>query len=294
MNGATGITGTVIEIARPTYSWEMEGVAGVVEGPSPLVKNGRVFIAYSASATDSRYKLGLLSACGHRRPAEPGLLVQDTRTRSSRPPTVSTVPATAASPWPRTTPPTCSSTTPATTPTRRPDALTDPNRHTRMQQLYFARQRRPVLRPADPEQRDRPRHPRPAQQPVRRQLQPRHHPRRARPALHCNGNTAQEWEFNYRGVSWYEIRNRNTGTCLDDLNSSTAPNADVGLYTCNGATAQQWAVPGPRQRLVLAAQRRRQHVPGQLRVEHRERCPPLALPLQRPRRPAVAARLTVH
>jgi GH43 family beta-xylosidase len=62
MNGATGITGAAVEIARPTFSWEMEGVAGVVEGPSPLVKNGKVFIAYSASATDDRYKLGLLSA----------------------------------------------------------------------------------------------------------------------------------------------------------------------------------------------------------------------------------------
>ena len=36
MNGATGITGPAVEIARPTHAWEMEGVAGVVEGPSPL------------------------------------------------------------------------------------------------------------------------------------------------------------------------------------------------------------------------------------------------------------------
>ncbi|RKN50726.1 family 43 glycosylhydrolase [Micromonospora endolithica] len=241
MNGPTGITGPTVEIARPTHGWEMEGVAGVVEGPSPLVKNGRVYIAYSASATDSRYKLGLLSswddadllntASWYKHPAPvfqtangvygPGhgsftvaedgqtdLLVYHARDYA----------------------------------TPRPDALTDPNRHTRIQQLYWRENGDPFFG-----------------QPIANTvtnpgIRGRHSNRcvdnyefNPTPGAlvrlwDCNGNAAQQWEFTYRAGSYYEIRNRNTGTCLDDLNANTAPNADVGLYPCNGSTAQRWTI----------------------------------------------------
>ena len=241
MNGATGITGPVTEIERPTYGWEMEGVAGVVEGPSPLVRNGRVFIAYSASATDSRYKLGLLSswdtadllnpASWYKHPNPvfqtangvygPGhgsfTVAEDNATdvlvyhaRDYADPT--------------------------------PDALTDPNRHTRMQQLYWRDNGDPFFGQPLPNRMTAPG--------IRGQHSDKcvdnynfdTTPGALVRLWDCTGNAAQEWEFTYRAGSYYEIRNRNTGTCLDNLSAGTAPNADVGLYPCNGSTAQRWTV----------------------------------------------------
>lgn len=48
-------------LAVPTLDWEIRGFK-VNEGPAPLIRNGKVFISYSASATDDRYCLGLLTA----------------------------------------------------------------------------------------------------------------------------------------------------------------------------------------------------------------------------------------
>lgn len=55
------ITGTPVRLAVPTLSWETRGYA-VNEGPAVIVRNGRVFMTYSASATDANYCLGLLTA----------------------------------------------------------------------------------------------------------------------------------------------------------------------------------------------------------------------------------------
>ena len=55
------ITGPQVEISRPTYDWETRGYK-VNEGPSVLQKNGRLFLTYSASATDANYCMGLLTA----------------------------------------------------------------------------------------------------------------------------------------------------------------------------------------------------------------------------------------
>ncbi|QLH26445.1 family 43 glycosylhydrolase [Streptomyces sp. Rer75] len=55
------ITGPQVEISRPTYDWETRGYK-VNEGPSVLEKNGRLFLTYSASATDANYCMGLLTA----------------------------------------------------------------------------------------------------------------------------------------------------------------------------------------------------------------------------------------
>ncbi|GIF36650.1 glycoside hydrolase family 43 protein [Actinoplanes xinjiangensis] len=48
-------------IATPTKSWEIIGFK-VNEGPAVLIRNGKVFITYSASATDANYCMGLLTA----------------------------------------------------------------------------------------------------------------------------------------------------------------------------------------------------------------------------------------
>jgi GH43 family beta-xylosidase len=45
----------------PTLPWEVQGYK-VAEGPAPLIRNGRVFMTYSASATDARYAMGMLTA----------------------------------------------------------------------------------------------------------------------------------------------------------------------------------------------------------------------------------------
>ena len=51
-------------IARPTLAWERIGFC-VNEGPALLKRNGKVFIAYSAAATDANYCMGLLWADEH-------------------------------------------------------------------------------------------------------------------------------------------------------------------------------------------------------------------------------------
>ncbi|MGN9766482.1 family 43 glycosylhydrolase [Micromonospora sp. SD12] len=55
------ITGTVTRLVVPTYDWETRGFR-VAEGPAVIQRNGRVFLTYSASATDANYCLGMLSA----------------------------------------------------------------------------------------------------------------------------------------------------------------------------------------------------------------------------------------
>lgn len=48
-------------LSRPEFPWEQK-VYWVNEAPSALIKNGKVFITYSASATDENYCMGLLTA----------------------------------------------------------------------------------------------------------------------------------------------------------------------------------------------------------------------------------------
>lgn len=48
-------------LTTPTKSWEIQGYR-VNEGPAVIARNGRVFLTYSASATDANYCMGLLTA----------------------------------------------------------------------------------------------------------------------------------------------------------------------------------------------------------------------------------------
>jgi GH43 family beta-xylosidase len=50
-----------VRIATPTRPWEVQGYA-VNEGAAVIIRRGRVFMTFSASATDSRYCMGLLTA----------------------------------------------------------------------------------------------------------------------------------------------------------------------------------------------------------------------------------------
>ncbi|WP_202912399.1 glycoside hydrolase family 43 protein [Sphingobacterium olei] len=50
-----------VVISQPEYDWEMKGHK-VNEGPAVLVRHGKVFLTFSASATDASYCIGLLWA----------------------------------------------------------------------------------------------------------------------------------------------------------------------------------------------------------------------------------------
>ncbi|MBD3266756.1 family 43 glycosylhydrolase [bacterium] len=55
------IRGKQVMISQPEFDWETIGYL-VNEGPAVIQRNGRIFISYSASATDSNYAMGLLNA----------------------------------------------------------------------------------------------------------------------------------------------------------------------------------------------------------------------------------------
>ncbi|WP_373461114.1 family 43 glycosylhydrolase [Paenibacillus sp. V4I5] len=61
MSNPWTIKGKQIMLTKPAYPWEIVGY-WVNEGPAVLKKNGRIFISYSASATDSNYCMGVLTA----------------------------------------------------------------------------------------------------------------------------------------------------------------------------------------------------------------------------------------
>ena len=77
------ITGTPVRIAGPRWPGRPSGTR-VNEGPAVIQRNGKVFMTFSASATDANYCLGLLTAVGLGRPAEPLLVDEERQTRSSR------------------------------------------------------------------------------------------------------------------------------------------------------------------------------------------------------------------
>ncbi|MGI4844328.1 MAG: glycoside hydrolase family 43 protein [Janthinobacterium lividum] len=79
MDGPLAIRQPAVMLTRPEYAWEKIGHE-VNEASSFLVKNGRVWMTYSASATDANYALGLLSA-----PADADLLDARSWTKSPLP-----------------------------------------------------------------------------------------------------------------------------------------------------------------------------------------------------------------
>lgn len=240
MNTPTSIAGAPVRVAVPTYAWEREGYA-VNEGPQVVLKNGRVFVAYSASATDARYKLGLLSSWANANLLDPAswfkhpapvfssangvygpghgsfTVAEDGRTdvlvyhaRDYDPPS--------------------------------PDALTDPNRHTRVQQLYWRDNGDPFFGQPLPNGAvgDK------IRGAVAGKCVDNYNfdvtPGALVRMYDCNGNRVQQFDFDHVGNGVYRILNLNTNTCLDNINGRTTSNADVGLYPCNGTSAQQWTL----------------------------------------------------
>ncbi|GHH43902.1 GH43 family beta-xylosidase [Streptomyces candidus] len=61
MSNPWTISGAPVRISTPTHAWETVGHR-VNEGPAVIQRGGKVFMSFSASATDSNYCLGLLTA----------------------------------------------------------------------------------------------------------------------------------------------------------------------------------------------------------------------------------------
>ena len=55
------IAAAPVRLSKPELEWEIRGF-WVNEGPAVLIRNGKVFVSYSASATDENYCMGLLHA----------------------------------------------------------------------------------------------------------------------------------------------------------------------------------------------------------------------------------------
>ncbi|WP_111978696.1 glycoside hydrolase family 43 protein [Algibacillus agarilyticus] len=56
----TAISSEPVLISKPEFEWETRGF-WVNEGPAVLIGNNKIFVSYSASATDENYCVGLLS-----------------------------------------------------------------------------------------------------------------------------------------------------------------------------------------------------------------------------------------
>jgi len=79
MSSPTQISSAATLLSKPDYDWEKRKYE-VNEGPAVLIRNGRVFITFSASAIDANYCLGLLTAS-----AEADLLDPQSWSKSSEP-----------------------------------------------------------------------------------------------------------------------------------------------------------------------------------------------------------------
>ncbi|MFC5547585.1 family 43 glycosylhydrolase [Massilia aerilata] len=79
MDTPLSIAGPAALLTMPEYAWERVKF-DVNEAPAVLVRNGRVFMTYSASATDANYAMGMLAA-----PADADLLDAASWTKSPVP-----------------------------------------------------------------------------------------------------------------------------------------------------------------------------------------------------------------
>lgn len=132
----TTLTDSPARLTVPTLEWEIQGFK-VNEGPAFLARNGRLFMTYSASATDARYCLGLLTA-----PDDADIMNPSVWTKSPQPVFVSSAATSVYGPGHNS----------FTVDEQGHDLLVyhgrdyekivgdplfDPNRHTRIQRLYF-------------------------------------------------------------------------------------------------------------------------------------------------------------
>lgn len=78
MHSPWKISGAPAMLSKPELEWEIKGF-WVNEGPSVLKRNGKIFITYSASATDENYAMGLLWADEHANLLDPTVWVKSTQ-----------------------------------------------------------------------------------------------------------------------------------------------------------------------------------------------------------------------
>lgn len=79
MDTPVRLASKAVRLSIPELEWEVRGFL-VNEGPAVLIRNGRIFISYSASATDENYCIGLLHAS-----VDADLLNPASWTKSQRP-----------------------------------------------------------------------------------------------------------------------------------------------------------------------------------------------------------------
>ncbi|WP_377155015.1 family 43 glycosylhydrolase [Roseateles sp. UC29_93] len=72
------LAGAPVMLSRPEFDWECRGFL-VNEGPSVLRRHGKVFISYSASATDENYAMGLLWMDESSDPMDPASWIKSRR-----------------------------------------------------------------------------------------------------------------------------------------------------------------------------------------------------------------------
>jgi GH43 family beta-xylosidase len=131
------ITGTPVRISTPTLSWETIGFR-VNEGPAVIQRNVRVFMSYSASATDANYAVGLLTA-----PTTSNLLSPGSWSKNSQPVLRSNDATSQYGPGHNSFTVSEDGQSDILVYHARPyrdivgDPLFDPNRHTRMQKVYW-------------------------------------------------------------------------------------------------------------------------------------------------------------
>lgn len=70
LHSATELAGPPVLLSKPEFEWECRGFL-VNEGPSVLKRHGKLFLSYSASATDQNYAMGLLWASEDADPLDP-------------------------------------------------------------------------------------------------------------------------------------------------------------------------------------------------------------------------------
>lgn len=139
------LAGKPVRLTTPTRSWEILGFR-VNEGPAVITRNGRVFLTFSASVTDARYCMGLLTA-----DADADLLDRASWVKTPDPVFVSDAQTQQYGPGHNSFTVAEDGQTDVLVYHARDyrdivgDPLNDPNRHTRVQKLYWHRDGTPMF-----------------------------------------------------------------------------------------------------------------------------------------------------
>ncbi len=56
----------------------------------------------------------------------------------------------------------------------------------------------------------------------------------------CGNGTNQQWQWAAIG-SYFQLKARHSGKCLDVVSANTSDGADIQQYTCGSGNNQQWS-----------------------------------------------------